>query len=371
MAANGLRGQNLTRSQLGREVFGTLANGEAVEVLTLTNGYGMSVKIIGYGASIQSVCVPDVLGQFADVTTGYTTLAEYVAKPQYFGSTVGRVANRIANARFVLNDKEYIVPANDGANSLHGGEVGFDKVNWRVTACDEDALSVTLSYLSPDGDQGYPGNLSVTATYQLSEDNALSLTYQATTDAPTVVNLSNHAYWNLGGEGAAHDAMDHLLAIKAEHYLPVDSALIPTGERRKVAGSAFDFRTPKTIREHIRDKDAQLQHGGGYDHNWVIDEAVTPEPRLLAVLEDPHSGRTMRLMSNQPGVQFYSGNFFDGSTRGKASKSYRMGDAIALEPQMFPDAPNQPSFASVSLNPGQTYENIIVWQFGTIAEDIK
>ncbi|MFN3621065.1 aldose epimerase family protein [Sphingorhabdus sp.] len=356
----------MTRSKLIKEVFGTLANGETVDLVTLTNARGMTVKIISYGASIQSVIVPDACGRFDDVTTGYATLDEYVVQPQFFGSTVGRVANRIAHARFTLNGKDYTVPANDGANSLHGGDVGFDKVNWTVSACDEEALSVTLSHISRDGDQGYPGTLTVTATYQLSEGNALSVTYHATTDAPTCVNLSNHAYWNLTGEGASHNAMDQLLTIPAEHYLPVDSGVIPTGQRREVAGTAFDFRTPKPIREQVRDvADEQLRHGRGYDHNWIIDEKVAKKPRLLAVLEDPHSGRVMTLLSNQPGMQFYSGNFFDGSTSGKAGKSYRMGDAIALEPQMFPDAPNQPSFATVALHPGETYENIIIWQFGT------
>ncbi|MES2781846.1 MAG: aldose epimerase family protein [Pseudomonadota bacterium] len=358
----------MTQSKLRREIFGTLANGETVDAVTLTNAGGSCVKIISYGASIQSVCVPDARGHFADVTTGYNSLNEYVAQPQYFGSTVGRVANRIAGARFTLDGQEFVVPANDAVNSLHGGDVGFDKVNWTITACDEDALSVTLSLVSPDGDQGYPGTLKVSATYQLTDDDALSVRYQATTDAPTVVNLSNHAYWNLGGEGAGHDAMDHVLTILADHFLPVDSALIPTGERRNVVGSAFDFRTPRPIRSHVRDMDdEQLKFGRGYDHNWVIDEMVAREPRPMAVLEDPHSGRRMTLLSNQPGLQFYSGNFFDGSTAGKAGKSYRMGDAIALEPQMFPDAPNQPSFATVTLRPDEMYENIIVWQFGTTA----
>jgi aldose 1-epimerase len=358
----------LERSGLSTEIFGTLANGETVEAVTLTNANGMSVKIIGYGASIQSVCVPDAQGRFADVTTGYATLDEYVAQPHFYGATIGRVANRIAHARFTLDGEEYIVSANDDANSLHGGDVGFDKVNWTVTTCDAAALSVTLRHFSPHGDQGYPGNLNVTATYQLRADNALSVTYRATTDAPTCVNLTNHAYWHLSGEGAPHDAMDHLLTIPAEHYLPVDSGLIPTGERRSVAGSVFDFRTPKPIRDHVRDfADAQLRHGRGYDHNWIIDQDVASEARILAELKDPHSGRTMTLLSNQPGVQFYAGNFFDGSTTGKAGKSYHIGDAIALEPQMFPDAPNQPSFASVALHPGDVYENVIVWQFGTTA----
>jgi aldose 1-epimerase len=355
----------LTQSSLQRDIFGTLASGEAVHAVTLTNAAGMSVRIISYGAAIQSVCVPDANGNFADVTTGYADIAEYVAQRQYFGATVGRVANRIAGARFELDGNVYSVPANDGTHSLHGGDVGFDQVNWTITACDEEALSVTLSHISPDGDQGYPGTLTVTATYQLHPDNALSVHYEAVTDAPTCVNLSNHAYWHLGGEGAAYDAMDHVLTIAAEQYLPVDATLIPTGERRSVAGTAFDFREPIPISKYVRSNtEIQLTHGGGYDHNWIIDEAVASEPRYMAHLEDPVSGRTMTLLSNQPGLQFYPGNFFDGTTSGKAGKSYGIGDAIALEPQMFPDALNQPSFASVVLRPGQIYANMIMWRFG-------
>lgn len=356
----------MTQATLHRDIFGTLANGEMVDAVILTNAAGMSVKIISYGASIQSVWVPDADGRFADVTTGYASIEEYISHPQYFGATVGRVANRLAGARFVLEGEVYSVPANDGVHSLHGGDVGFDKANWKVTACDEEALSVTLSHISPDGDQGYPGTLKVTATYQLHPDNALSVHYQAATDAPTCVNLSNHAYWHLGGEGVSYDAMDHVLTIAADQFLPVDAALIPTGERRNVSDSPFDFRKPMPVRKYVRgNAEAQLGHGGGYDHNWIIDEEPARDPRLMAHLEDPVSGRTMTLLSNQPGLQFYSGNFFDGTTAGKAGKSYGIGDAIALEPQMFPDAPNQPSFASVVLSPGQMYSNIIIWRFGT------
>lgn len=355
----------MIKSSLQRAIFGTLADGEAVHAITLTNVAGMSVRIISYGASIQSVCVPDANGQFADVTTGYGNIDQYVAQPQYFGATVGRVANRIAGARFELDGKGYSVPANDGVHSLHGGDVGFDKVNWTVTACDEEALSVTLSHISPDGDQGYPGTLKVTATYQLHPDNALSVHYQAATDAPTCVNLSNHAYWHLGGEGASYDAMDHVLTIAAEQFLPVDATLIPTGERRSVVATPFDFREPMPISKYVRSNtDIQLTHGSGYDHNWIMGAEITSEPRLMAHLEDPVSGRTMTLLSNQPGLQFYSGNFFDRTTSGKSGKSYGVGDAIALEPQMFPDAPNQLSFASIVLRPGQIYSNMIIWRFG-------
>lgn len=357
----------MQQSRLTREIFGTLDDGSTVEAVTLVNTNAMSVRIIGYGASIQSVVVPDRNGDLADVTPGYATLDEYIRQPQFFGSTVGRVANRVANARFSLNGNEYIVPANDGPNSLHGGNCGFDKVNWTIVACDEDSLSVSLQYISGDGDQGYPGTLTTVATYALDDDNMLSVQYSATTDAPTVVNLSNHAYWNLAGEGSGHGAMDHELAIYAEKFLPVDAGLIPTGEQRSVAGTAFDFRQPKAIKADLRDaSNAQIAFGRGYDHNWIICERPTEATQPIAYLADPHSGRTMTLLSNQPGLQFYSGNFFDGSTSGKAGKFYRMGDAIALEPQQFPDTPNQPSFGTIELAPGEVYSNIICWRFGIV-----
>lgn len=357
-------------AMLSRELFGTLATGEAVEAVTLTNDSGMSVRLIGYGASIQSVIVPDAHGHFADVTMGYATLEEYIRTPQYFGATVGRVANRLAYSRFTLDGREYHAPANDGPHSLHGGPEGFDKKNWELLAYDEDALTATFALTSPDGDQGYPGTLRVLATYQLGADNSLSVQYRAATDAATCVNLSNHAYWNLAGEGAEHDALDHILTIAADAYLPVDAGLIPTGERRSVANTAFDFREPTPIRARVRDyADIQMQHGRGYDHNWIISDTPSDAPQFVARLEDPHSGRVMTLLSNQPGVQFYSGNFFDGSSSGKAGKSYRMGDAIALEPQCFPDAPNQPSFHPVVLLPGETYANIVIWRFETAKPD--
>ena len=349
-----------------KEVFGTLPGGEQVEAICLTKCKGMAVRIITYGASIQSVCVPDRDDNFTDVTAGYATLAEYIEQPQFFGATVGRVANRIANACFTLDGKSFTAPANDGPHSLHGG-VGFDKVNWVVTGSDEDNLSVTLQHISPDGDQGFPGTLTVTATYLLDDSNSLTVRYDATTDAPTMINLSNHAYWNLGGEGSADGAMNHKLNIHAGHFLPVDAGLIPTGERRNVGGTLFDFREPAVIGTYVRDaSDEQIGFGHGYDHNWIISEQASAEPRPVAHLEDPNSGRTMTLLSNQPGLQFYSGNFFDGTTSGKAGKPYRRGDAIALEPQQFPDAPNQPSFPSIRLNPGERYSNIIIWRFGIV-----
>jgi len=352
-----------------RAPFGTLAGGDRVEAITLSNDRGMRVTIITYGASIQSVIVPDRHEAFDDVTLGYPTLEQYVNQPQYFGSTAGRVANRIAGGRFTLDGREYRVPVNNGPNSLHGGTQGFDKVNWDVVSVREGATpSVTLRYVSRDGDQGYPGTLTTTAIYSLDEQNTLSVEYRATTDRTTVVNITNHAYWNLSGEGSPNGAMDHLLTIPAEHYNPTDATAIPTGEFRPVAGTAFDFRRPRAVGERVRDaSDQQIAFGRGYDHNWVVARTVSREPRLMARVEDPHSGRVMHVLSNQPGVQFYSGNFFDATTTGKAGRIYRMGDAIVLEPQMFPDTPNRPDFGSVRLEPGQTYRNIIQFRFSTTA----
>jgi aldose 1-epimerase len=348
-----------------RESFGRLGDGQEVELVTLSNGSGMRATIMTLGAGIQALWVPDRDGAFADVALGHSSLEPYVEQPQYIGSTVGRVANRIAGGRFTFDGREYRVPVNNGPNSLHGGAVGFDQVNWTVlgTACD-GAASVTLGHVSPDGDQGYPGTLTVTATYSLGADNALMVEYRAATDRPTLVNLSNHAYWNLAGEGAAEGAMGQLLTIPAEDFLPTDATAIPTGAFRPVAGTAFDFRSPRLIGERVRDaSDEQIRIGRGYDHNMVIAREPSAEPQLVARVEHPGSGRVMEMLSNQPGLQFYSGNFLDGSSTGKSGRLYRMGDAIALEPQMFPDTPNRPEFGSLRLEPGQTYRNVIVWRF--------
>lgn len=346
------------------EIFGTLPNGEGVAAVTLGNRRGMQARIISYGASLQAVLAPDRDGTLADVALGHATLDPYLRQPQYFGSTVGRVANRIAGGRFTLDGRDYQVPVNNGANSLHGGVQGFDKANWALI--EAGAARVVLRHVSPDGDQGYPGALTVTATYALDEGNALSVDYRATTDRTTIVNLSNHAYWNLAGEGAAEGALGQWLTIPADHYLPTDPGSIPTGEFRAVEGTVFDFRRPRLIGADVRDaSDEQIRIGLGYDHNWVVGRAVADEPRLLARLEHPGSGRVMETLSNQPGVQFYSGNFLDGSSSGKAGRLYRMGDAVALEPQMFPDAPNRPEFGSLRLEPGETYRNVIVWRFST------
>lgn len=360
--------QARAKAGASREIFGTLPHGEAAEAVTLTAESGLRARILTYGASIQALLVPDRNGALADVSLGHATLKEYLDHPQYMGATVGRVANRIARGRFTLDGVEYRVPVNNGANSLHGGSEGFDKANWKIVELGaEPRPRLVLRHVSPEGDQGYPGTLTATAAYSIAAD-ALTVEYEATCDRPTIVNLSNHAYWNLAGEGGEEGAMDHRLTIPADHYLPTDEGSIPTGEFRPVAGTAFDFRTPTRIGARLRDgSDAQLRIGRGYDHNWVIAREVAPEPRLLARLEHDGSGRIMEILSDRPGLQFYSGNFFDGTTVGKSGGIYRMGDAVALEPQKFPDTPNRPEFGSVRLAPGETYRNTIVWRFSVAA----
>ncbi|WP_202804584.1 aldose epimerase family protein [Sphingomonas sp. PR090111-T3T-6A] len=355
---------------VSRHVFGTMPDAQPVEALTMTSASGMSATVLTLGASVQSVIVPDARGRKADVVLGYADLKGYLDKPSYFGSTVGRVANRIARGRFTLDGKAYQVPVNDGPNSLHGGTKGFDKVVWEVVSVSSGPVAkVVLRYVSPDGDQGYPGTLTTTATYSLNEKGDLSVDYRATTDKPTVVNLSNHTYWNLAGEGSARGALGELLTIPAEEYSPTDATAIPTGEFRKVAGTVFDFRKPAAINDRVRDaSDVQIRYGRGYDHNWVVSRKAAAAPRVMARVEDPVSGRVMEVLSEQPGIQFYSGNFLDGTITGKSGHIYREGDAIVLEPQMFPDTPNHPAFGSVRLDPGQAYTNHITFRFSAGAK---
>ncbi|USI74974.1 aldose epimerase family protein [Sphingomonas morindae] len=348
-----------------RAPFGQLPDGRAVEAITLSDGAGRSATILTLGASVQALSVPDRAGHSADIVLGYDDLAGYLAKPNFFGATVGRVANRIAKGRFTLDGKSYQTPVNDGPNALHGGTKGFDKVLWTVIATSGGAQpSVTLRYVSPDGDQGYPGTLTATATYSLGADGTFDIVYRATTDRPTLVNLSNHTYWNLAGEGDPAGAMGLRMMIPATRFTPTDATAIPTGQLQPVAGTPFDFRTPTVIGLRVRDgRDTQLRYGRGYDHNWVVSATKPGAMQLMARVEDPASGRVMELSSDQPGLQFYSGNFLDGTITGKRGHIYREGDAIVLEPQMFPDTPNQPAFGSVRLDPGQTYENHIRYRF--------
>ena len=359
-----LAGQPAMAGEAKRSTFGKLPDGRAVPAVTLSNGKRVSATIIALGASIQALRMPDKAGKVDDVQIGYDTIDGYLTKPEFFGATVGRVANRIAKGRYTLDGRAYSAPVNNGPNSLHGGTKGFDKVLWDVTEVKSGPVaSVTLRYVSPDGDMGYPGTLTTYATYSLDEANRLTIEYRATTDAPTVVNISNHAYWNLAGVGSPRGAMGHVVTIPADRFTPTDATSIPTGRHRSVAGTAFDFRTPRAIGDRVRDaSDPQIEYGRGYDHNWVIGDAVTRDEHLMARVVEPVSGRGFELWSNQPGLQFYSGNFFDGTIRAKRNAILRMGDAIVMEPQIFPDAPNQKGFPSVRLAPGQTYRNVMTYR---------
>lgn len=350
-----------------RGSFGKLPDGRSVEAVTLSNAKGVSAKIIAWGATIQSVIMPDRNGKKADVALGYDSIDQYLAKPQYFGPIVGRFGNRLAAGRFTLDGQTYQTPVNNGKNSLHGGTTGFDKVLWDVVAVKNGpTASVTLRYVSPDGDQGYPGTMTVDATYSLDELNNLTIEYSATTDKLTIANLTNHAYWNLSGEGSSNGAMGHVVTIPAQTYLPTDDGAIPTGEFKSVAGTVFDFRKPTAVGLRVRDaSDQQIVWGRGYDHNWVIGREVTKTQHLMAKVYDPASGRGFELWSNQPGLQFYSGNFLDGTSHGKSKKVYREGDAIVMEPQIFPDSPNQKGFPDARLAPGQTYRNVMTYRLTT------
>lgn len=344
-----------------REAAGTLADGTAVEAVTLTAKNGVEARILSYGATLQSLIAPDRDGKRADVLLGYDSAADYAAHPNFFGVTVGRYANRIGGGRFTLDGKTYQLPLNDKVNSLHGGTTGFDKKPWRIVAVKDG--SVTLALTSPDGDQGYPGTLAVTVTYALSDDGALTITFGATTDKPTVVNMTNHAIFNLGGEGSAAGAMGHRLTIPAKAITPVDANLIPTGELRAVAGTVFDFRAGRIVAEGLRDgRDPQIAIGRGYDHNFALDKGQTATPQLAARLEDPASGRVLEVSTTEPGVQFYTGNFLDGTYVGKSRHIYRMGDGIALEPQKFPDSPNKPAFATARVDPGTPYRHVMIYK---------
>lgn len=347
-----------------REPVGQLPGGQQVEAITLSNGRGVSARILTFGAILQSLTSPDRTGKSADILLGYDDLQGYVNDSSYFGSTIGRYANRIAGGAFTLDGRSYQTPRNDGSNSLHGGTSGFDKKLWKVAALGAGApASVTLTLTSPDGDSGFPGTLEVRVTYRLDEEGALTISFEASTDKPTIVNMTNHAYFNLAGEGAPEGAMGHLLTIAASSYTPVDSKLIPTGELRRVEGGLFDFRTPRRVGDGVRNgRDAQIGFGRGYDHNFVLDKGLTAQPGLAARLEDPGSGRVLEVWTTEPGVQFYSGNFLDGKVAGKHGHLYRIGDGIALEPQKFPDSPNRPGFPTARVDPGKPYRHVMMYK---------
>lgn len=350
---------------MSRTAFGTLPDGTELELFTLTNASGMQVSVTNYGGIITSLKVPDRNGKLDDVTLGYDSIDGYLKSTPYFGAIVGRYGNRIAKAQFELDGKTHKLPANDGPNTLHGGVKGFDKVVWNAEPFErEGERGIVFTYVSADGEEGFPGTLNTRVTYTLTDKNELAFDYHATTDKPTVVNLTQHAYFNLAGDGSG-DILGHELTINADRYTPVDATLIPTGELASVADTPFDFRNKTAIGARINADHEQIKRGGGYDHNWVLNKQGD-EMSLAARVEEPKSGRVMEVHTTEPGVQFYSGNFLDGSITGKNGHVYNKRNGLCLETQHYPDSPNQPSFPSTTLNPGEEYKTRTVYTFSTM-----
>jgi aldose 1-epimerase len=343
--------------------YGTTAAGQPVDEYTLTNANSVEIKVITYGGIISSLRVPDRDSRLDNVVLGLNSLGDYETRSPYLGAIIGRYGNRIGGAKFSLEGKEYLLAKNDGPNALHGGVKGFDKVVWTAKAIPGDTeVGLELSYLSPDGEEGYPGNLSVTVVYTLTADNTLHVDYSATTDKPTVVNLTQHTYFNLRGNGFG-DIYDHVLQINADRYTPVDSNLIPTGELADVAGTPLDFRVPQRIGARLRSGHEQMVRGRGYDHNFVLNRADNTSLVKAAHLLDPATGRSLEVWTTEPGIQFYSGNFLDGTIVGSSGSTIRQGDGLCLETQHFPDSPNQPNFPSTVLKPGHAYRTMTVFKF--------
>lgn len=358
----GCSSMSQTREETAQRSFGTAPDGRPVTLYTLRNAKGVEATICNYGGIVTSLKVPDRNGKMGDVVLGYDNLAGYLKETPYFGALIGRYGNRIAQGKFTLDGNQYTLATNNGPNALHGGIKGFDKVVWDAKpVMSPDGASLELRYVSRDGEEGYPGTLTVTALYTLTPDNALRLEYMATTDKDTIINLTQHSYFNLAGQG---DILGHKVMIKADKFTPVDSTLIPTGELPPVAGTPFDFRTATTIGARINDANEQLKFGGGYDHNWVIAKPAG-KLGLMARVDEPTSGRVLEVLSTEPGLQFYSGNFLDGTITGKGGVVYQHRNGFCMEPQHFPDSPNKPNFPSVVLKPGQVYHNTIIYRFST------
>ena len=353
--------------ELRRAPFGRTADGRPVELFTLTNAHGIEVRLTNYGGIITSLRTPDRSGRFDDIVLGYDSLSGYLHDSEYFGAIVGRYGNRIAKGRFTLDGATYRLAVNNGPNSLHGGIRGFDKVVWTAEPFRSDGTEgVALDYTSADMEEGYPGTLRTRVTYTLTDDNRLIVDYQATSDKPTPINLTQHSYWNLAGDGS-RDILAHVLTINADSMTPVDTTLIPTGEISPVAGTPFDFRTPTPIGARIDQRqNMQIHYGGGYDHNFVLNRGGAAADSLVhaAHVAEPSTGRTLDIFTTEPGIQFYSGNFLDGTITGKAGHIYKYRYGLALETQHYPDSPNHPNFPSTILRPGQQSRSRTVFAFG-------
>ncbi|NNL54783.1 MAG: galactose mutarotase [Woeseia sp.] len=347
----------------GVEDFGRLPDGRQVQRLILENASGMRVAVINYGAIVQEVLVPDRDGGFADVVLGFDDIEGYLGPHPYFGALVGRYANRIARGKFSIGGSDYTLATNNGPNAIHGGIKGFDKAFWEIVP-EASSDCVVLRYVSADGEEGFPGELTVTVTYTLTDDNQLRIDYEAVSTRPTPVNFTNHSYFNLAGAGNG-DVLDHVVTINADHFTPVDETLIPTGELRSVAGTPFDFRQATAIGERIDDADTQLDYGLGYDHNWVLNRE-SESPTLAASVCEPTSGRVMQVYTTEPGLQFYTANNLDGSDVGKGGSAYHRRYAFCMETQHFPDSPNRPEFPSTILSPGETCRTTTIYQFGCL-----
>ena len=369
-ACAGGGGAQRPAASVAREPFGTTDQGAAVNVYTLKNAHGMEVRATSYGGIILSLKVPDRNGRFDDVVLGYDSLSDYQRASPYFGAIIGRYGNRIAGGRFTLDGRTYTLARNNGPNHLHGGLKGFDKVVWDVAPFEHpDSVGLVFRYRSPDGEEGYPGTLQATVTYTLTDRNELIFDYLGTTDRATPVNLTQHSYFNLAGDGKG-DILGHVVTLNADHFTPVDSTLIPTGEIRAVAGTPFDFRTPTAIGARIAQDDEQLRYGRGYDHNFVLNKGGTGGSpgegaalTLAARVYEPSTGRVMEIYTTEPGMQFYTGNFLDGTLRGKHGVVYRHRYGFAMETQHFPDTPNKPDFPSTTLHPGEQYRSRTIYKF--------
>ncbi len=359
-----MAGSQALAASIEKKPFGTTSDGTAVELYTLTNG-AMSVNILTYGGIVQAISVPDRDGRSGNIALGFARLDDYLTKNPYFGTITGRYANRIAKGAFTLDGQTYKLAANNGPNALHGGLAGFDKKVWKAKEIQgADGVGLELTYTSPDGEEGYPGTLNAKVTYTVTGNNELRIDYEATTDKPTIVNLTNHTYFNLAGEGAG-SILDHELMLNASAFTPVDATLIPTGEIVKVAGGPMDFTIPAAIGARIRDNDPQLVFGRGYDHNWVLDKPSAGALSLAARVREPTTGRVMEVSTTEPGIQFYAGNFLDASLVGPSGRMYRQADGFCLETQHFPDSPNHPEFPSTVLKPGDTYKTTTIYRFTT------